>query len=219
MLVGGGFEFLRGKEPVAQDKLQAMAQVIEILDYDLGFLAPEEARILADKGVAAPDGWQVAGEIDHEIVKLNDGHSVAFVYFPVLSKNEQQLSKKSLKAVARLIDEMRKVSDLVIGMSVLGFKAEYVYLKADTSHPDILLGSGPGMGLTGKIEAQGKTVWIRPYSLGKAVNLLEIIEFPVHDFDFKWTEGKNMHALVKGLTEKIALNMEVRSILEPIRSK
>ncbi len=219
MLVGGGYELLRGSETVSSDKLKAMVRVMEMLDYDIGLLAPEESSALTEAGLPFPVGWQAVDKVNYEIVKTKGGYSVAIVYFPILAKNEQQPSGKSVQAIGRIIEKMRTEADLVIGMSVWGFKAEHGYLKMDTEHPDILLGSGPGMGLTGKIEAQGKTAWIRPYSLGKAVNMLEVLKFPKAANNFIWTEGENMHAMVKGLTEKIAENQEVRSIFGTIDSK
>ncbi|HMB31665.1 MAG TPA: hypothetical protein VKN82_07565 [Desulfohalobiaceae bacterium] len=56
----------------------------------------------------------------------------------------------------------------------MGWNREQQFLSACPESVDILLGSNSGPTIRGKLTKNGQTLWIRPYSKGKAINIVRI---------------------------------------------
>jgi len=98
-------------------------------------------------------------------------------------------------------------------MSSWGYMHEQELLQAQGPLPDILLGSGPGIGLVGTMAAQGKTAWVRSYSQGKSILRIEVLAWPEHNSTFKWTEEKNIRMTIFGITDQYQENPQLLTLM------
>lgn len=103
----------------------------------------------------------------------------------------------------------------MIGMTDWGWPAERDYLEArPRAVPDILLGSGPGMGINGRIEADGKCLWARPYDKGRTINRIRVMAWPERTKDFTWQEPESVRCFSVGLGDMYEENPDVSAILQ-----
>ncbi len=203
--VSAGFEFLPedGKMP-DQAKLQALATAYSKINFDLGLLTPREAAALRKAGAALPGQWVTAPEVTEVELPLPGGDKVGFVLLPPLTPTEKEPPKELIKLVSRAVAHQRKTAKAVVAVSPWGYFVELTYLRTlDAVLPDILLGAGTGPGFKGMVAGEGKTYWMRAYGLGKALNRLEIMEWPGRDPGFRWSDEKDIRSLNIGLTDQV----------------
>jgi len=153
------------------------------------------------------------------IKPLANGRKAAIIIFPSLEKGSDDLPPDLIDECATLIKENKEKADLVIAMSSWGYFKEKKFLANPVigeAAPDILLGSGDGPGMSGSLNANGKTLWVRSYPTGKAVNRIDIYEWPARSEDFKWSSGQNVKWFLQTLTEKLREKPEVLKLLSGI---
>jgi hypothetical protein len=154
-------------------KLKTLARVFSALNYDLGVLAPEERPLFSGDN-AIPD-WTAVDETPETRVLNRMGRQIGVVVFPGFEgRRDWPLFARELR---RTIRSMRTRADLLIGISSLGWNLENQFLTGPDSGLDILLGSGPGPAFRGRLTGGAKTLWVRPYSRGRAVNTVTIPDF------------------------------------------
>ncbi len=169
------------------------------------------------KGI--PQNWFDNTEARIITKPLAHGKKAVIIILPYLEKGSDDLPDALIDECATLIKKNRKNADLVIAMSSWGYFREKKFLANPVigeAPPDILLGSGDGPGMSGSLTAKGKTLWVRSYPTGKAVNRIDIYDWPTRDEDFKWSSGQNVKWFLQTLTEKLREEPEVIKLLSGI---
>ncbi len=220
LILGGAFEFLptSGKK-VSDKKRNALTEAFQIINYDLGILSPAEMSFLQNSPKGIPENWIGNMEAQVTYKPLANDKKAAIIVLPYLEKGSDDLPDDLIDECATLIKESRNKADLVIAMSSWGYFREKKFLANPVigeAPPDILLGSGDGPGLSGSLTAKGKTLWVRSYPTGKAVNRIDIYDWPSRDEDYKWSSGQNVKWFLQTLTEKLREEPEVLKLLSGI---
>jgi hypothetical protein len=212
LLIAGAHELLPpGAAPGSAEKAQAMARVFALMGYDLGLLAPQEAAMLDQAGANPGDAFASPDGVEMTTLALDDGRTAGVVLFPPPPPGENASSSEMIQAVDRAVQELAQNSDLTLGVSQWGYFNERTYLKQAQSPVDILLGSGPGLALSGKIAAQGRCLWVRPYSRGKSMMKIEVFRWPKRG-GFQWTK-ESVRATSVPLDATVRQDPEAASIL------
>ncbi len=220
LILGGAFEFLpTSGEHLPEKKQNALAETFQIINYDLGILSPAEADFLRKSVTGIPHNW-VSNKEEKIVVKnLSDDKKATIIILPYLEKGSDQIPADILDHAAKLFKKYRETSDLVIAMSSWGYFREKKFIGSPEiieNCPDILLGSGDGPGMTGNLAAQGRTLWVRSYPTGKAVNRIDILQYPSRDPEFKWSSGENVKWFLQTLLINTRENPEVARLLTGI---
>jgi hypothetical protein len=214
--VSGGFEFLpeSGKQP-DQAKLQALAKAYGMINFDLGLLTPGEAGAMRKAGVNLPGQWITAEAVTQTQLPLPGGGAVGFVLFPPLTPTEKEAPKDLIAQISKAVETQRKKSNIVVGLSPWGYFVELLYLRSnDAVLPDVLLGSGPGPGFKGMVAGEGRAYWMRAYSLGKALNRLEVLAWPKREAGFRWSDDMDIRSLNVGLTDQFKEDPAIAVLFE-----
>lgn len=70
--------------------------------------------------------------------------------------------------------------------------------------------------MSGSLAANAKTLWVRSYPTGKAVNRIDIMQFPDRSADFKWTSGDNIKWFLQTLLINVREDQNVAKLLTGI---
>ncbi len=189
------------------------------MNYDLGVLSPAEAVFLKESPNGTPKNWIDCKDASFKIIPLENGKKAGFIILPFLEKGSNDVPEELISEVAALIKKYRDKTDILIGISSLGYFREKKLLASPqlTEVPmDILLGGGDGPGMTGTLVNSRKTLWIRSYPTGKAVNRIDIFQWPSHDADFKWTSGQNVKWFLQSLLENVREEPAVLKLIKGI---
>ena len=189
------------------------------MNYDLGILSPVEAEFLKGSPNGIPKNWIDCKDISFKIMSLTDGKKAGFIILPFIEKGSNDVPSKLISEIAELVKKYKDKTDILIGVSSLGYFREKKLLASPqlTDDPmDILLGSGDGPGMTGTLADSGKTLWVRSYPTGKAVNRIDIFQWPSRDADFKWTSGQNVKWFLQSLLSNVREEPTVLKLIEGI---
>lgn len=204
-----------GDEQAVPDAMAGLVKAYEALNYSAGAVGQEELARLARQGVAPPGGWLVLDpkEPRTRLIDTPKG-KVGLVFFPEVKglgdtpletapgkegfsliprarKEASSTLEAEAKALAKAIKELREGgAAMVVGISPWGSQAEADYLEGHRPDLDILLGAGSGVGFMAKPENNGRTLWMRTYTKGKAVYQIDVLAWPSGK-GFKWEEKKN----------------------------
>lgn len=214
--LSGGYEFLPEAGPApTREKLQALAKAYTAINFDLGLLVPREAQAMREAGAVLPGQWITPEVVTQTDLPLPGGGNVGIVLFPLLKPGDKEPPRDLLEQINRAVKSLQRRSNIVVGLSPWGYFPELAYLRNDEAVlPDILLGSGPGPGFRGILAADGRSYWLRAYPLGKALNRVEILNWPKHDADFQWREDVDIRALNVGLTEHVREDPAINALFE-----
>lgn len=217
MILGGAYEFMlpEGK-PDSNDKRDALAKIYSFINYDFGFLSPEENAYLKKSDTGVPHGWNTYSHFNLTKIKLKNGKTVGIVAFPAIKTETKNLPPEIMSEMVESFKKFKTQADILIGMSPWG----YFHEKDMLSDPqylecplDILLGSGDGPGLTGRLVAGNKTLWVRCYPTGKAVSRIDISSWPDNTPDFQWKFGQNIRSLIQSLLKNTREDPKVLNLL------
>ena len=214
--LAGGYEFVQylTQTPPSHKRLEFMAKAFDVLHHDLLFVTPAERAVLAKAGVKPRGGWLGSEHLEQHILHSEGGPRVGVILLPPLPPTASALPSAMVRQVEDAVRSLRATTKLVVAMSPWGYGYEQELLKTAGPLPDILLGSGPGIGLTGNIAAEGKTVWIRAFTQGKSVSRIEILALPEHNSNFKWTEEKNIRMTLFGLIDQYQEDPQMLSLMQ-----
>jgi len=215
LFLAGGYEFVHPEaaKPPSQNRLRFMAKAFDKLHHDLLFVTPYERQVLAKAGVAPRPTWVGNERLEKQILHTSAGTKVAVLLLPPLPRAAQSIPQNLIHQVENAVHGLRGTVNLIVAMSPWGYRHEQELLKANGPLPDILLGSGPGIGLTGTLAAGQNTAWIRSFSQGKSIIRIEVIAWPERSSTFKWTEGKNIRMTLFGLTDQYQDNPEMLTLM------
>jgi hypothetical protein len=190
-----------------------MAKAFDTLRHDLVFVTPYERHVLTQAGVKPRSAWVGGERLEKRILHTAAGSKVAVLLLPPVPSDANSLPQNLIHQVENTVHGLRGAVQLIVAMSPWGYRHEQELLKAQGPLPDILLGSGPGIGLVGTLAAGQNTAWVRSFSQGKSVIRIEVLAWPERTFTFKWTEGKNIRMTIFGLTDQYQEDPEMLTLM------
>jgi len=213
MLLAGPNEILpseSGDAPPDPKELPALAKAYGMLGYSAGYLGAAEGKALSEAHASLPPGFLVAGEAPQKAVYTVGGNKIGVVFFPELGRAAKP-SDAMTQAIEREAASLRGEVKLVIGISPWGSDAERYYLEHAKPSVDVLLGGGPGIGLTARPDASGKILWMRCFSKGKTLDTLDLMAWP-GGADFKWMDKGNYAFQIISLGDDFAAAPEIDAL-------
>lgn len=190
VFVAGPYEFLAadGQEEPENQAWPALVKAFDRLGYQAGALGSREAKMLADRGLAPPTGWKtLSNKVQSQVIDVPNG-KIGLIFFPELKDPKADPSVSAIEAVEREAARIRPTVNLVVGVSGWGVRGEEIYLAKAKPVLHVLLGAGDGVGFSARSEADGKTLWMRSYTKGRAIYELDVRTWPTGE-DFAWTPG------------------------------
>nr|WP_321257316.1 hypothetical protein [uncultured Pseudodesulfovibrio sp.] len=185
------------------------------MSYDLGFIPKEEAKALKQAQVAVGSWQKTSEEAPITILTTKNGDRIGFVRFPSLGQDEDIPGAELISRIGRQIKSLRNKVRLIVGLSGWGWLGENEYLMKNPKFvPDLLLGSGRGSGLNGRVLANDRCIWVRSYDKGRSICEIQIYEWPDRKNSFAWTVAKNYNTSSIGLNDSYKDNPEVAAILQ-----
>jgi len=215
LLVSGGWEFMdtKGNKPSPQ-VINGLAKAFDLMKYDIGLLAQGEADGM-DKTLLPLDSTRKTARSEPvKVVTTSTGDRIGFIRLPSLPKGEDVPSKKMIQKISLMVKKEQEQVKLLIALSDWGWIAEREYLAQNPTYvPDILMGSGYGSGVSGRIQADKRCFWIRPYDKGRTLCEIEIFNWPDRTTKFEWEAPADIKALSVGLGDQYQDNPDVSAIL------
>jgi len=203
-----------GSRPASSKVLASIARAMDLMHYDVGFLSGEEADTLARHGVTPPS-WQRTASTPFSVITTAAGDRIGFLRFPSLPPDRDKPREAMLEQLVRDIRKYRPEVRLLVGLSDWGWLAEQKYLARNPEAvPDLLLGSGKGSGVNGRIQADGRCLWVRTYDKGRSIAEIAILEWPDRENSFAWNPSRNYKTSSIGLNDRIKDYPAVRDALE-----
>jgi len=216
LLVSGAWEFMRpAYDPEPARTLTDLNKAFNAMHYDVGLLSAQEAETLRENGVVLQSWRKSAKEEPFTVVKIRDGRKVGFLRFPSLPDGTDEAPQKLIARLSRQIRENRDKVDLMIGLCDWGWVAENAYLKSNPEYvPDMLFGSGGGSGINGRVLADGRCLWVRPYDKGRSISEVNVLQWPKRENSFAWDEAKNYTSASVGINDSIKDDPEINALFQ-----
>jgi len=216
--LAGGFEFTQempAKQPTKK-RLEFMARAFDKLRHDLIFVTPAERTVFAKAGVQPRASWHGSDQLEQHILHSPGGPKIGVILLPPLPASARSVPQRLIQQMENAVSSLQSTAKLVVVMSPWGYAHEQELLQKTNPRvlPDILLGSGPGIGMTGMLAADARTAWVRSYAQGKSVLRVEILAWPEHNSTFKWTEDKNIRMSLFGLTDQYQEDPQMLSLMQ-----
>lgn len=194
-----------------------MAKAFGLLHNDLVFVSPYERAVMAKAGLHPHKNWRGSDHLEQHVLGPDAAHRVGVLLLPPVPDGVTSLPPDLLHQIENAVRTLRAKTRLVVAMSPWGYSREQELLKTDGPLPDILLGSGPGIGLVGNVAAGGKTAWVRSFSQGKSMSRIDILAWPEHaSVNFKWTEEQNIRMTLFGLTDQYQEDQQMLSLMQSL---
>ncbi len=205
---------MRPDDDPSSDELEGLAKAYSLLRYNVSLLPQGEAEALAAAQVTPDPSRKTAINSPYAIAILSNGDKVGFLRLPSLPEGKDIPSKELIKKISTSIKEKRKEVKLLVALSDWGWVGEREYLAQNPDIvPDFLFGSGSGSGVNGRILAEGRCAWIRPYDKGRTVNEVQVYAWPDRSKPMVWKEPDNLKCLSIGLGDQYEDDEEISAIL------
>jgi hypothetical protein len=185
-----------------------------MLRHDLLFVTPFERGLLAKAGIKSNARWVGSQRLETHVLHAEGGPRVGVLILPPLAASARNVPPALAAEIAAAVQKLRATTKIVVAMSPWGYAMEQEYLQGQGPLPDVLLGSGPGLGLTGQLAAGGRTAWIRSFAQGKSISRIEIFAWPERSSTFKWTEEQNIRMTIFGLTDAYQEDPRMLSLMQ-----
>lgn len=187
----------------------ALPAVLSAMKYEAGLLSAADNTFLETHKLSLPDGFQHVSLPTPKLLRIQNLRVLVLLLPDCTDTDEihglaDQLTNIALK--------FRAKSDLVVAVSPLGLSGEKELLR-HMQGVDILLGSGPGYGFSSRILESGKTIWSRPFTRGKTLNIITLYTLPSGDFRV-WRKDVNFHSEAAPLDDSIRQDTTVMKLLE-----
>lgn len=216
-LLAGPHEFLPHSEfdtvpslVFAPDFIDAYA----MLGYKRVYITPDEKAWLEKYGHKQLPGFfkTLGPEPFTEIVEV-DNVRIGVVGFPVPPQffEPTQADVDTVVAAARALQDK---TDILVGISAWGRAREAFYLQNADPVLDVLLGSGPGSGMRGRIEGQGGTYWVRSITKGKYMLLVDVASLPATTIAHRWKQPETIRDTFVELSVRIPDDQDVRALFQ-----
>nr|WP_272699713.1 hypothetical protein [Desulfovibrio sp. Fe33] len=217
LLVSGAWEFLRPTgDPEPGQTLAALNEAFNVMRYDVGLLSAREAEALRKDDVPLPSWRKSAEQEAFTVVTIQDGRKIGFLRFPSLPNGtDDEVPQDLVTRLSKQIRENRSKVDLLIALTDWGWVAENAYLKSNPEYvPDMLFGSGNGSGINGRVLADGRCLWVRPYDKGRSISEVNVLQWPKRENSFAWDEAKNYTSASVGMNDAIKDNPDINALFE-----
>lgn len=216
LLVSGGWEYFRPNgNPGLTKTMVALSKAFNAMHYDVGLLAEREAEALAEDGVPRWPWQKTAEEAPFTVLEIAGGRKVGFLRYPSLPQDAEKPSEALIARLSKAIKADRDKVDLLIGLCDWGWVAESDYLKSNpTQVPDMLFGSGGGSGINGRVQADGRCLWVRPYDKGRSLAEVNVLQWPKRENSFAWEEAKNYTSASVGMNDAIKDDPEIDALFQ-----
>ena len=192
-----------------------MAKAFDLLRNDLVFVSPYERAILAKAGMHPHRSWRGSDHLEQHVLGPDAAHRVGVLLLPPLPDGATSPPPVLVRQIEDAVRTLRVKTQLVVAMSPWGYTLEQQLLNTGGPLPDLLLGSGLGIGLVGNIAASGKTLWVRAFAQGKSMSRIDILAWPDHtSVNFKWTEEQNIRMTLFGLTDQYQEDQHMLSLMQ-----
>lgn len=203
-----------GDTPPTSSELEGMAKAYELLHYNVGFLPEKEAQALKQAGVEPDASRKTSKDSSFAVATIRNGDKIGFLRLPSLRPGQDTPSPELIKKISTSIKEKRKEVQLLVALSDWGSFGEREYLaQKPEAVPDFLFGSGAGSGVNGRILADGRCVWVRPYDKGRTVSEVQVYAWPDRSKPVVWKEPDNLRCISIGLGDQYEDNEEIANIL------
>ena len=195
--LAGAYELSRPGRKASSSSLAVFGQVFSELGYDVLALSSTEADQLRNaipdhKSKSLPSHWLQFSCKAQSAVVTHQGLRIGLILFPEEGPGQSLKESTQFEDVERSVQDLKSRCDLTIGLSPWGRFGEQKFLASRAAKPDILLGSGPGSAVSGKLSPSNRTLWMRPYSMGQAISVITI----PNPQDKEWTKGWDIEANV-----------------------
>ncbi|WP_394699954.1 hypothetical protein [uncultured Pseudodesulfovibrio sp.] len=216
LLVSGGWEFFRPNgNPGLTKTMVSLSKAFNAMHYDVGLLTAREAKALTEDDVPRWPWQKTAEEEPFTVQEIDGGRKIGFMRYPSLAPKADGPSEALVAKLSKEIKAYRAQVDLLIGLCDWGWVAESDYLKSNPSQvPDMLFGSGGGSGINGRIQADGRCLWVRPYDKGRSLVEVNILQWPERENSFAWEEAKNYTSASIGMNDAIEDNPEIDALFQ-----
>ncbi|MFW6235708.1 MAG: hypothetical protein ACOC24_02885 [Desulfovibrionales bacterium] len=158
--------------------------------------------------------WLAPEEAGKSVIVERAGLQIAVFFLPSLQDSFILPNTAMRNQIDALAADLKGKSDLLIGISPWGAQGERFYLENGNPRFDILLGAGNGPGLNGQLLNKGKTLWVRPYTKGQAVQKIEVLASAVKNPETAWKIGANMTFASLPLRETMPEDSETQTVLQ-----
>lgn len=182
--------------------------------YDVFALSEKEDHLLKVHGLHAPK-WMTVSPVPRTQILTTAFGPVAVVLFPALPAGQGTPKPEVVDELNRVASSLRSKAILVVGISGWGDTAERAFLEAKAPTFDILFGSGPGNGISGMVMNQ-KTLWIRAYTKGQAVALVQILDPKGRKAGKPWLLGENVQAMAEPFRDNIPSRGDIAALFSKL---
>lgn len=214
LLVSGGWEFANpGGNVPTNDVLTSLVKAYDYMQYDIGLLSEKEAEVFAGKQYDKTR--RTAEEEPFSVIETKKGDKIGFIRFPSLPEGQDVPSQRLIDKITAALQKERSNVDLLVALSDWGWVGEREYLAENRDVvPDILLGSGYGSGVNGRIQADGRCIWVRPYDKGRTICEINIFDLPTRTSPFTWKQSGSIQTQSIGLGDQYSDNPDVGALLQ-----
>ena len=219
--VAGAYELNRPGNRAQKSSVTTFHRTFGHLGYDLGVLTGGEAAQLktvlsgpeADNPI--PPGWMQFSDQAQTKIFTHHGLRLGFIILPHTPGPQGQNTSGNgqMPGLEEAIRSLKSSCDLSIGLSPWGWQKEKEFLESGSPVPDILLGSGSGPAILGKLANNAHTVWLRPYSQGRALNAISIPDPQAKDWVNGWRIEKNIHLEFLVLDDRVPSDPDIQELL------
>lgn len=212
--LGGGFEFLSlAGEPASAYAPRNIFALYEALGYDYGLINSEEIAWLEKLGLSLPPEWLSLSRDARVEMLVKNSATVALIVFPYEKGLSDPTYARFEPKILKAAQTARQDATIVIGLSLWGAAYEESFLQRNPDALDILLGSGPGRGFSGRQNAPGQTIWVRPYTKGATVAMIDILILPGAEGGH-WALGMDVMAASHSLYDSIPSSLTVLELMQ-----
>lgn len=171
---------------------------------------------MAANSVAPPANWLTLSERDVQTAVLQKpGGTIGVVFFPMLKNPKAQPGDDVIQKIDKEVAKLRPTVSLVVCVSPWGVESEAYFLEKAKTVPDVLLGSGPGVGFSAKPSAGGRALWMHTYNKGKAIYSLDVLQWPTAK-GFKWELGSSFTSQAMILDDTYPAAPAMESLFEGV---
>lgn len=216
--LAGAYELSRPGEKASASSLAVFGQVFSELDYDVLALSSTEADQLRHanpdhSSESLPSHWLQFSSKANSAVFTHQGLRIGLILFPESGPGQSPQENAQFEDIERTVQDLKPRCDLTIGLSPWGRFGEQKFLASRAAKPDILLGSGPGSAVSGKLSSSNQTLWIRPYSMGQAVSVITIPNPQDKEWIRGWDIEANVHLEFVALDDTVPSDQHIEELI------
>jgi hypothetical protein len=219
--LAGAYELSQPQRQASPFSLTVFVPAFAQLGYDFGVLSSTEAKQLMHSNQGPdqqniPSGWKLFSSQPQTAVLNHQGIRLGLILFPEAKALSADSSRKNavFDHLGQTILALDDFCDLTIGLSPWGFNIEQDFLHSDAYAPALLLGSGSGPAILGKLGNNDRTLWLRPFSRGRAVQVVSLPNPEERSWKDQWKIEDNVHIEFLVLDDTIATNKEMEDLLK-----